>query len=286
MENKVSKRGVDVLKGILAADSVQDQFKNALKENSGAFVASVIDLYNSDKGLQECEPKTVVMEALKAAVMKLPINRALGFAYIIKFNNSVRLPDGTYKKVPTPTFMPGYKGYIQLAMRTGQYRNINSDIVYEGELKYKNKLTGEISFDGEKTSDKVVGYFAYFELTNGFSKTLYMDLESMAKHAKRFSPSIKSDKRVTVQSLMAMAGKDSSGLGWTGDFDSMALKTVLRNLLAKYGYLSVDMQNALSSDIGSDSMSDRNSLVENTEAEIIDLEEEPEKKKEPQETPY
>lgn len=273
---KVAKRGVDVLKSILEAPSVQEQFKNALKENSGAFVASVIDLYNSDKGLQECEPKKVVMEALKAAVMKLPINKSLGFAYIIKFNNSVRKADGSYEKVPTPTFVPGYKGYNQLAMRTGQYRTINADIVYEGEVKKKNKLTGEISFDGEKTSDKVTGYFAYFELLNGFSKTLYVELEDMAKHAKRFSPSIKFDKNVTVASLMKRAGRDSTGLGWDGDFDSMALKTCLRNLLSKYGYLSVDMQNAIAADIEADSMQDRDRLVEDTEAQVIDLNEEPE----------
>lgn len=290
MEQKqIAKRNIDVLKSILNADSVQDQFKNALKENSGAFVASVIDLYNSDKGLQECEPKAVVMEALKAAVMKLPINKALGFAYIVKFNNSVKQHDGSIKKVPTPTFMPGYKGYIQLAMRTGQYRNINSDIVYEGELKSRNKLTGEISFDGEKTSDKIIGYFAYFELINGFSKTLYVELEDMAKHAKRFSPSIKNDKNVNVKSLIALAGKDSSGLGWTGDFDSMALKTALRNLLSKYGYLSVEMQNALANDISSDSMEERDRLVEHTEAEVIDLSEESEqesKEQEKTEEPY
>lgn len=294
MEQKngqVSKRNIDVLKSILNADSVIEQFRNALKENAGAFVASIIDLYNSDKGLQKCEPKAVVMEALKAAVMKLPINKALGFAYIIVFNNSVRKADGSYEKVPTPTFVPGYKGYNQLAMRTGQYRTINADIVYEGEVKKKNKLTGEISFDGEKTSDKVTGYFAYFELLNGFSKTLYVELEDMAKHAKRFSPSIKFDKNVTVASLMKRAGRDSTGLGWDGDFDAMALKTCLRNLLSKYGYLSVDMQNAIAADIEADSMQNGDRLVEDTEAEVVDLTDEPMKpteKKEPaeQNEPY
>lgn len=153
-------------------------------------------------------------------------------------------------------------------------------------MKFRDKLTGEISFDGEKTSEKVVGYFAYFELTNGFSKTLYMTLDEMAKHAKRFSPSIKGDKKVTIDTLKALAGKDSFGLGWTGDFDSMALKTVLRNLLSKYGYLSIEMQNALSGDIGSDSMDERNRLVEITEAEVIDLTEEAEEEKsEPKQEP-
>ena len=252
-----SKTKVDVLKGILNAPSVMEQFQNALKENSNAFIASVIDLYNSDGSLQECDPKKVVMECLKAATLKLPINKALGFAYVLKFNNNVKTTDHetgkeVWTKVPTPTFVPGYKGYIQLAMRTGQYRTINADVVYEGEVQKVNKLTGELRFDGAKTSDKVVGYFAYFELLNGFNKTLYIELTDMAKHAKKYSQSIKLDKAVTVETLKALAGKDPTGLGWSGGFDDMAIKTVLRNLLSKYGYLSVEMQNALSDDIKND----------------------------------
>ena len=269
--NEVAKRGIDLLKGVLDAPSVQRQFKNALKENSNAFVASVIDLYNSDKGLQKCDPNALVMEALKAATMKLPINKALGFAYIVSYNNSVKQDDGSWVKVPTPTFMPGYKGYIQLAMRTGQYRNINADIVYKGELEKKDKLTGEIHFRDTRESDEVIGYFAHFELLNGFSKTFFIDLESMAKHAKRFGASIKADKNVTVQSLMQMAGKDPVGLGWTGGFDGMALKTALRNLLSKYGYLSIEMQNAIVSDMAADSMEDRNTAISEAEVQTIDV---------------
>ena len=95
----------------------------------------------------------------------------MGFAYIIPFNNSIKV-NGAWTKKKTPTFQLGYKGYIQLAMRTGQYRTINADVVYEGELQKVSKLTGEISFEGEKSSDKIIGYFCYFELLNGF-KTLY-----------------------------------------------------------------------------------------------------------------
>lgn len=242
---------IDILKKILNADSVQEQFRNALNKNSTSFVASVIDLYNSDTNLQLCEPKQVVMEALKAAVLKLPINKALGYAYIIPFNNSVKQEDDSWKKVMTPTFQMGYKGYIQLAMRTGQYRTINADIVYEGEVRKVSKLTGEISFDGEKTSDKVVGYFCYFELLNGFSKTLYMTLENMAVHAKRFSKGIK--KETTVESLIALANVEvnvdsKSTVGWMGNFHGMALKTVIRLLLSKYGYLSIEMQEAIAND--------------------------------------
>lgn len=239
---------IQKFKAAMVAPSVEEQFRNALGENKEAFVASLIDLYNTDSKLQECEPNKVVMEALKAAVLKLPINKALGFAYIIPFNNSVRQPNGSYIKVPTPTFVIGYKAYIQMAMRTGQYKTINADIVYEGEVQKVNKLTGEINFDGERKSDKVVGYFAYFELLNGFSKTLYVDLEKMAKHAKKYSPTLIYKKEATIESLMKLAGQDPKGIGWEGDFDSMSLKTVLRSLLSKYGFLSIEMQNAIASD--------------------------------------
>lgn len=251
------QRGVDLLKNMLNAESVQAQFKNALGKNSGTFVASVIDLYNGDKSLQQCEPKAVVMEALKAAVLHLPINKALGYAFIIPFNNNrkVKYTDEQgvererWEKVMEPTFQIGYKGLIQLAMRTGQYRTLNADAVYEGELRKVNKLTGEIAFDGERTSDKVVGYFCYFELLNGFAKTLYMTVEQMAVHAKRFSKGLK--KETTVESLINLAAlpvSDSNAVGWMGNFHGMAIKTVIRNLLSKYGYLSVEMQNAIADD--------------------------------------
>lgn len=251
------QRGVDLLKNMLNAESVQAQFKNALGKNSGTFVASVIDLYNGDKSLQQCEPKAVVMEALKAAVLHLPINKALGYAFIIPFNNNrkVKYTDEQgvererWEKVMEPTFQIGYKGLIQLAMRTGQYRTLNADAVYEGELRKVNKLTGEIAFDGERTSDKVVGYFCYFELLNGFAKTLYMTVEQMAMHAKRFSKGLK--KETTVESLINLAAlpvSDSNAVGWMGNFHGMAIKTVIRNLLSKYGYLSVEMQNAIADD--------------------------------------
>ena len=251
------QRGVDLLKNMLNAESVQAQFKNALGKNSGTFVASVIDLYNGDKSLQQCEPKAVVMEALKAAVLHLPINKALGYAFIIPFNNNrkVKYTDEQgvererWEKVMEPTFQIGYKGLIQLAMRTGQYRTLNADAVYEGELRKVNKLTGEIAFDGERTSDKVVGYFCYFELLNGFAKTLYMTVEQMAMHAKRFSKGLK--KETTVESLINLAAlpvSDSNAVGWMGNFHGMAIKTVIRNLLSKYGYLSVEMLNAIADD--------------------------------------
>lgn len=276
------RKPVDVLKSIMNAESVQQQFKNALGKNAGTFVASVIDLYNGDTGLQQCQPKQVVMEALKAAVLHLPINKALGYAYVIPFKNTKKV-NGQWVKVYEPVFQMGYKGYIQLAMRTGQYRTINADAVYEGELRKVNKLTGEIAFDGERTSDKVVGYFCYFELLNGFSKTLYMTVEQMANHAKRYSKGlVKYDDAgnkvdVTVDSLVALAdlpmAPDSKTVGWLGNFHGMAIKTVIRNLLSKYGYLSVEMQNAISNDYEGDDVTDgRDTLIQNNaNAQTVDM---------------
>ena len=253
---------IDVLKGILNAGSVQEQFRNALGQNSGTFVASVIDLYNSDSKLQLCEPKAVVMEALKAAVLHLPINKALGYAYIIPFNNTKKIQDeqgrDKYLKVMEPTFQLGYKGYIQLAMRTGQYRTLNADVVYEGELRKVDKLTGEIAFDGTRVSDKVVGYFCYFELVNHYSKTLYMTIDQMAQHAKKYSKGL--SKETTIDQLLALAAMpvktDSKSVGWLGNFHSMGIKTVIRNLLSKWGYLSVEMQKAFIDDMRGEDYSD------------------------------
>ena len=256
------ERPIDLFKSVINAPSVQTQFNNALGEHKDAFVASLIDLFTGDKSLQTCKPQMVIAEALRAATLRLPLNKALGFAYIVVYNNSVKNPDGSWTKVPTPTFIPGYKGYIQLAMRTGEYRTINADYVYEGELRKVNKLTGEIAFDGEKKSDKIVGYFCYFELLNGFSKTLYVSVEDMAAYAKRYSPSI--NKNTTIEQLIAKAndGIVSKKVGWEGNFNDMALKTTIRKLLSKYGYLSVEMQNAISKDVDEQDAASRNDIIE------------------------
>jgi len=263
------KTKVDILKGILNAPSVIEQFDNALKDNKNVFIASIIDLYNSDSALQECNPKAVVMECLKAATLKLPINKNLGYAYVIPFNNSVKNANGGWDKVMVPTFQMGYKGYIQLAMRTGQYRTLNADVVYEGEIRKVDKLSGTIAFDGEKKSDKIIGYFCHFELLNGFSKTLYITVEQVANHAKRYSKGLKKD--TTVESLIALANvpfnAESKSVGWLGNFHDMALKTTVRLLLSKYGYLSVEMQSAVSDDINGE----KDEKTTAVQSQVIDI---------------
>ena len=172
----------------LNGNFVQTQLKNVLKENAGTFATSLMEVYTNDKQLQTCEPNAVIQEAIKAASLKLPLNKQLGYGYVVVYKNWDK---ERRVVVPTPTLVIGYKGYIQLAMRTGQYRNINADVVYEGELRQTDKLTGAIDLNGEKTSEKVIGYFAHFELINGFAKTLYMTVEEMANYAIKYAPTFR-----------------------------------------------------------------------------------------------
>lgn len=209
------------LKMALSADSVQAQFKNALKENANLFVASLIDIYASDKFLQNCSPADVIMEALKAATLKLPINKSLGFAYIVPYKNKKA---GKF----IPTMIVGYKGYLQLAQRTGQYKFINADAVYEGERIELDRLTGEVFFSGQQESDKAIGYFAHIETISGFRKTIFWTKEQVQKHAEKYSQAYHSEFSP-----------------WRNQFDGMAIKTVLRHLLTKYGVMSVDMIGAV-----------------------------------------
>ena len=231
-----------IMKGILDNDNTKKLLQDSLKENAGAFAASILDLYNSDKYLQQCDPKQVFGECLKAVSLKLPINKQLGFAYVVAFKG-------------IPQFQIGYKGLIQLCMRTGQYKHINAGEVYEGEYKGFNKLTGELDISGERTSNTIVGYFAYMETLNGFSHSVYSTNQEVQKHAEKYSKS-----------------HNSSNSAWKTEFDKMAVKTVLRNLLSHYGYMSVEMMNAMTAEQPSetDTLSEK---TDNTvESEVIDVE--------------
>lgn len=216
------KTKMEILKNVLSAESIQQQFGNALKENRDAFVASVIELYSGDTYLQNCEPKLVVMEALKAAVLKLAINKSLGHAYIIPYKKN---------NVLVPQFQIGYKGLVQLAIRTNQYKFLHADVVFDGEFKTSNKLTGEFDLTGTKKSDTIIGYFAHFQTLQGFSKTLFMTKERVTKHAQKYSKSYAQEYSP-----------------WKTEFDAMATKTVLRGLLSHWGLLSIEMANALDSE--------------------------------------
>lgn len=217
----------------------QAQLKSTMKDNAGTFATSLMELVTSDEKLLACPPQLLMAEAMKAASLHLPLNKQLGYAYIVPYGN-------------TPTMIIGYKGLYQLAIRSGLYKNINADIVYDGEYQGYDKISGELHLDGEKTSNKVVGYFAFLELTNGFRKMMYMSLDDMCQYARKYSATLKNCK-MTNEQLADMAQKQSesgpgTSVGWYGNFNDMATKTVLRRLLSKYGYLSIEMQNAMTVD--------------------------------------
>lgn len=228
MANEVANKNPKpvTLQSMVTSAGIRERFNDVLGKKAPAFISSLISVANNSDMLAKADPTTVITAGIMAATLDLPINQNLGFAYIVPFYNGK-------KRITEAQFQMGYKGYVQLAMRTGQYKTINASEIYEGEIKSRNRLTGEFEL-GERTSDKVVGYIAYFRLVNGFEKYLYMTKEEVEAHAKKYSQTYK------------------KGFGlWSTDFDSMAIKTVLKRLLSKYGILSVEMHNmatALSND--------------------------------------
>jgi recombination protein RecT len=215
------------ISSMMAAESVKKQFAEVLKESAGSFMASIIECFNGDTKLAQCEPQTVILEALKAASLKLPLNKSLGLAYLVPFNS--KQSDGSYKMVPQ--FLIGYKGLIQLAIRSGHYKHINAGPLYEGMTKMTNYITGETEIISEPDESKpIVGYFAYIELMNGFRKFIMWSNAKIEFHAKKFSKSYE------------------KGKFWREDYDAMATKTVLRHLLSHYGLLSIEMADAISAD--------------------------------------
>jgi recombination protein RecT len=224
------------IKQLMKSESVKKRFEDVLGSKAPQFMTSVINLVNSDTNLAKVDQMSVIGSAMVAASLDLPVDKNLGYSWIIPYGNKAQ-------------FQLGYKGYIQLALRTGQYKHINVIEVYEGELQQWNRLTEEFEIDfDKKKSDAVVGYAAYFELVNGFKKTVYWTKEEVEKHRKRFS---------------------KSDFGWKRDWDAMAKKTVLKNMLSKWGILSVEMQKAFAEDNEDREIKDITNEV-NNETEVID----------------
>jgi recombination protein RecT len=224
------------IKQLMKSESVKKRFEDVLGSKAPQFMTSVINLVNSDTNLAKVDQMSVIGSAMVAASLDLPVDKNLGYSWIIPYGNKAQ-------------FQLGYKGYIQLALRTGQYKHINVIEVYEGELQQWNRLTEEFEIDfDKKKSDAVVGYAAYFELVNGFKKTVYWTKEEVEKHRKRFS---------------------KSDFGWKRDWDAMAKKTVLKNMLSKWGILSVEMQKAFAEDNEDREIKDITNEV-NSETEVID----------------
>lgn len=241
----------------------QTLLQNTLKENKGTFTTSLMELFTSDEKLLQCQPVDLMAEALKAASLHLPLNKQLGQCYILPFKNKGKM---------TPTLVIGTKGYLQLAMRTGKYETINADVVYEGELNGYDKVTGKLDLSGTRTSSKPIGYFAYMKKKDGFSKLLYMSLDEVCAYAKRYSPTVKYSDKVTAESLKNMAVSQAEqgsgdGVGWYSNFESMAIKTCLRQLLSKWGELSIESSDILSMDEAPSATAQRD--AEFTEAKEI-----------------
>jgi recombination protein RecT len=222
MNNNIA---INPIQAWLNNETVKRKFVEVLDKGANGFISSLLSLVSFTPKLKEADPKTVMAAAMTAATLKLPINPNLGLAYIVPYNNFVN-----GKKVMQAQFQMGWKGFVQLAERSGQYRTINTSAVYEGQIKDIDFITGEI-IRGQKISDTVIGYVAYMELTNGFKKTLYMTREEMEHHAREFSKAYGDDLKKNKKSSL-----------WTTNFDAMAKKTVLKLLISKYGIMSIDMQ--------------------------------------------
>lgn len=211
-------------KDFFSKPMVQEKLKELVGKNAPAFATSVLQIVNSNSMLVNADPQTIFSAACMAATLNLPINNNLGFAYIVPFKNNKE------NKIEAQ-FQLGYKGYIQLAQRSGQFSRIAATPVYEGQLISENPLLG-YEFDWSvKPNGNPIGYVAFFKLINGFTAELYMSKEEVMKHANKYSQTAK------------------KGFGvWKDQFEAMALKTVLKLLLSKQAPLSIDMQKAQMAD--------------------------------------
>jgi recombination protein RecT len=230
MSNQLTTQPITT-KDFFSQQNVKAKFEEMLGKRAPQFITSVLQIVASNSLLINAEPSSVYQAAAVSATLDLPLNNNIGFAYIVPYNQSYKDASGQWKKKVVAQFQMGYKGFIQLAQRSGQFKTISASAIHEGELISQNPLTG-FEFDFTKrTSNKVIGYAAYFKLLNGFEKTHYMTVEDLTKHGKKFSQTFKTDK----------------GL-WADDFDSMATKTVLKLLLSKFAPLSIEMQKATIAD--------------------------------------
>lgn len=247
-------------KTLMSTPGMKKRFNEVLNERSEQFMSSLMTLVSGDDYLAKAEPMTIIASAMKAATMELPIDKNLGYAYIVPFNRKEKVGNQwvTHNEAQ---FIIGYKGYIQLAQRSGQYKALNAIAVYEGQMASWNPLTEEFAFNYDgKTSDEVIGYVGFFELLNGFKKTVYWTKQEVEEHR-----------------VANTKGYDKTKLtgAWKDNYDQMAIKTVLRNMLSKWGILSVEMQSAVTSDEKVFRYDDNDDLIKETkidEMEPIDQE--------------
>jgi recombination protein RecT len=208
-------------KQFFAHSNVKSKFEELLGKRSNQFITSVLQVVSNNTLLSKASPESIYNCACVSATLDLPINNSLGFAWIVPYGNSAQ-------------FQIGWKGFVQLAQRTGAYKAINVIEIYENQFVKYNRLTESLDADFTiEGKGNVVGYVSYFCLLNGFEKTVYWTVEEVRKHAIRFSKTYNSTNSV-----------------WKSDFDAMAKKTVIKNTLSKWGILSIEMQIALKTDQG------------------------------------
>ena len=231
MNNQVANRPKMSFTQFMGADVVQKRAIQILGEKKAlSFTSSIISAVQMNPGLQECEPKSIFNAALLGESLNLSPSPQLGQYYLVPFNN---------KNGKQAQFQLGYKGYIQLAIRSGQYKKLNVLAIKKGELINYDPLNEEIEVnliddEVEREETETIGYYAMFEYTNGFRKSIYWSKPKMIKHAEKYSAGYKAHKGYTF---------------WEKDFDGMAYKTMLRQLISKWGIMSVEMQTAFESDM-------------------------------------
>lgn len=235
MENEVQVYNLKSFNQTITSPATQKYLNDLLHERKGSFVSNLTALVANNANLQSCEPYTLMFAALKATALNLPIDPSLGMAHVVPYKNKKR-------GITEAQFQLGYKGFQQLALRTGQYKNINTTDVRQGELGKRNRLTGDIEFnfiEDEKTrlETPIIGYVNYFRLINGFESIFYMSKEEMEAHALHYSQTYRSNDE-----------KTKSQSKWTTDFDGMARKTVIKLNLSKNGVLSTELQEAILAD--------------------------------------
>lgn len=259
---------VALLNDMLDRDGMRKRFDELLGKRAPQFISSIVSMVNADKNLQQAfyeSPMTVIQSSLKAAMFDLPIDQSLGYAYIVPFKNYKK--DIGAKKMEA-TFILGWKGMHQLALRTGAYKTINVVDVREGELKRYNRLTEEVDIDFVEDEDArealpVIGYVGYYRLINGAEKTVYMSVKAIAAHEKKFRKG------------------EYQGKGWRDDWDAMARKTVYRILIGKWGVMSIDYQtrdagkqlaDVIAADAQEEETIDANYTVDETTGEVLESE--------------
>lgn len=250
MANEITTQQPQTLQQLMNSGAVMKKLNDVLgsEKKAASFVSSVISVANGNSALRGCNPMTILGSAMVAATLDLPVVPTLGLAYIVPYKGQCQ-------------FQLGYKGLIELAERSGQFKNIIDEVVYEGQLIKKNKFTGEYEFDEDaKTSDTVVGYMCRIDLINGFSKTIFWTKEEVENHARKFSQAFR-------------AGKGSP---WQSDFDAMARKTVLKSLFAKYAPKSVAIQQAIKFDQAvvkpNDGLTDEDLQIDSYDVNYVDNE--------------